>query len=76
MSNTPAKRKDTLLDAINKCKSISQLFELVRSENIDIRMQTLCSASSIPPKDTASADSEDNPLEKLKEAVALAVKSS
>lgn len=67
-------KKAQLLKAVDSCSSIAELFELVRKENIDIRMQTLCSASCIPPRpvtfdpaDTAS------PLLKLKEAVRLAV---
>ncbi len=72
MSNTSAKNKESLLAAIDRCEGIHDLFELVKSENIDIRMQTLGTASSIPPKDT-DATSEENPLIKLKEMVSLAV---
>ncbi len=69
-----AEKKHQLLCAVDSCNSISELFELVRKENIDIRMQTLCSASCIPPK-PVSFDPADttSPLEKLKNAVSLAV---
>lgn len=72
-----ADKKKELLKAVDNCQSISELFELVRKEHIDIRMQTLCSASCIPPKpinfDPADAVA---PLVKLKSAVRFAVEIS
>ena len=72
-----AEKKAEILNAVNNCNSIAELFELVRKENINIRMQTLCSASCIPPK-PVSFDPADtvSPLVKLKEAVRIAVEIS
>ena len=70
-------KKAQLLSAVDSCESIAELFELVRKEQIDIRMQTLCSASCIPPR-PISFDPADtvSPLVKLKRAVRLAVEIS
>lgn len=68
------KSKAELLLAIDECSSISEIFELVRDEQIDIRMQTLCSASCIPPKVlTFDSTVQENPLQKLKDLVCLAI---
>lgn len=69
-----ADKKSDLLKAVDNCSSIAELFELVRKERIDIRMQTLCSASCIPPKPiTFDPADKVSPLIKLKGAVRLAV---
>lgn len=68
------KSKEELLRSIDCCSSIADIFELVRNEQIDIRMQTLCSASCIPPKMlTFDNTSEETPLQRLKALVSLAV---
>ena len=67
--------KDELLKRIDNCQSIVELFELVKNENIDMRMQTLCSASNIPPKMlTYDSSSTESPLERLRAVVRLAAK--
>lgn len=72
-----AEKKAELLHAVDSCSSIAELFELVRKEHIDIRMQTLCSASCIPPKPISFDPSDTvSPLVKLKSAVRLAVEIS
>lgn len=72
-----ADKKAELLSAVDSCETIAELFELVRNKNIDIRMQTLCSASCIPPKPiNYDPTSTVAPLEKLKRAVRFAVEIS
>ena len=67
------KRKE-LLSAVDSCETISELFELVKEEHIDIRMQTLCSASCIPPKPITYDPADTTaPLTKLKRAVRFAI---
>lgn len=66
--------KEELLKAIHDCTNIAELFALVKSKNIDMRMQTLCSASNIPPKllEYDSQASIEDPLIRLKKVVSLA----
>lgn len=67
-------QKEELIKRIDECQSIAELFELVKKENIDMRMQTLCSASNIPPKMlTYDATSTETPLDRLRTVVRLAV---
>lgn len=66
--------KNELLRKIDNCETISDLFALVKEENIDMRMQTLCSASNIPPKMlTYDPTSDESPLERLRKVVRLTV---
>lgn len=69
------KTKEALLRQVDACSSIAELFMLVKTENIDMRMQTLCSASNIPQKllEYNSAASIEDPLVRLKQVVRLAV---
>ncbi|MBE6738083.1 MAG: hypothetical protein IKB72_04485 [Ruminococcus sp.] len=63
-----------LLEEVDNCSTISELFELVRNEKIDIRMQTLCSASNIPPKMfNHDPESMEPAFERLKKLVKLAI---
>ena len=65
--------REELLRRIDNCQSIAELFELVKKENIDMRMQTLCGASNIPPKMlTYDASSTETPLQRLRAVVRLA----
>ncbi len=71
--NSKNPQKEQIMDSIRSCTSIGELFEIVRKEQIDIRMQTLCSASSVPAKDlTFLSDEDTSPLDRLKAAVLLA----
>lgn len=71
------KSKPELLAAIDNCVSISQLFALVQHEDIDIRMQSLSSASCIPLKvPDINASSMNSPLDRLKTAVRNAVEAT
>ncbi|MBR3971492.1 MAG: hypothetical protein IKJ83_01200 [Ruminococcus sp.] len=66
--------KNELLNKIDGCETIADLFALVQEENIDMRMQTLCSASNIPPKMlTYDPTSTESPLERLRKVVRLTV---
>lgn len=68
--------KKELLVKIDSCETIADLFALVKEENIDMRMQTLCSASNIPPKMlTYDPTSAESPLERLRKVVKLSVES-
>lgn len=69
------KSKEELLREVANCTTISELFVLVKKENIDMRMQTLCSASNIPPRllDYDSAVSIEDPLIRLRKVVSLAI---
>ncbi len=67
-------RTHYLLRKLELCGTIAELFELVRSEKIDIRMQTLCSASNIPPKMfNHDPESLEPPFERLKKLVKIAI---
>lgn len=69
--------KAQLFDAIDKCDSIAEIFSLVKQADIDIRMQTLCSASCVPPKElSADYSSPEEALQRLKEAVRFAIEST
>ncbi|MBQ3073709.1 MAG: hypothetical protein IJD19_03400 [Ruminococcus sp.] len=64
------KTKDELIKAIDECKSISQLFALVQHEQIELRMQSMCSASNLPPRTpNIPRDPSESPLQRLKDAV-------
>lgn len=73
-SKAPKSREELLREVAN-CTTISELFVLVKKENIDMRMQTLCSASNIPPRllDYNSAVSIEDPLIRLRKVVSLAI---
>ena len=67
-------RTQYLLKKLEECSSISELFEFVRNEKIDIRMQTLCSASNIPPKIfNHDPDNLEPAFDRLKKLVKLAI---
>lgn len=68
--------KEELLRAVTEVKSISELFALVQKENIDIRMHSFKSASSLPPKLFNLEDTETSPLDKLKFAVKSAIENT
>lgn len=74
-NNRSGLSREELLNAIDSCTTIADIFTLVKSENIDMRMQTLCSASNIPPKllEYDSSASIEDPLVRLKKVVSLAV---
>lgn len=67
--------KQELLCAIDKCKSIGELFELVKTQDINMRMHTLRTASNVPPKrlEIRSFPEGTSYLDKLKAAVKLTV---
>ena len=72
----PDSKKD-LLKRIDSCETIAELFEIVRTENIDMRMQTLCSASNIPPKMlTYDPSCTESPLDRLRTVVRLAAENN
>ncbi len=70
------KNKSELLEAVEECKSISQLCALVRHEGITIQMQCLPGASNIPKKNLPTGEMVVNsPLDNLKDRVRNAVES-
>ncbi len=62
-----------LLNAVDRVESISELFLLVQTEKIDIRMHSFTSASNLPPKMLDLTDTQVSPLDKLKFAVKSAI---
>lgn len=69
------KSKQELLRAVDRCRTISQLFDLVRQEEINMSMHTLPGASNIPPKrlEIRNLDPGASPLDRLKAAVRMTV---
>lgn len=68
--------KNELLLAVDRCKSIGELFSLVKNQDINMRMHTLSGASNVPAKrlEIRSFPEGTTYLDKLKEAVKLTVK--
>lgn len=68
--------KSELLEAVDNCKNIGELFALVKNQDINMRMHTLPSASNIPAKrlEIRSFPEGTSYLDKLKAAVKLTVK--
>ena len=64
--------KEQLIRAIQICPTIDKLFELVKNEQIVIRMKSFGSASSLPAK-RLEPDPGVSPLDRLKEQVMDAV---
>lgn len=70
--------KEELLVAIDKAKSIGELFALVKHQQINMRMHSLPQASNIPPKrlEIRSFPPNTSYLDKLKAAVKLTVENT
>ena len=70
--------KQQLLRAVDRAKSISDLFKLVREQDINMRMRTLPGASNIPPKKLELSSFPPNTphLDRLKAAVRLTVENT
>ena len=70
--------KDKLLAAIDKAKSIGDLFKLVKEQDINMRMHTLPSASNVAPKrlELRSFPPGTTHLDRLKAAVRLTVENT
>ena len=67
--------KKQLLLAIDKAECISDLFKLVREQDINMRMRTLPGASNLAPKrmELGTFPPETSHLDRLKTAVKLTV---
>lgn len=70
--------KSQLLRAIDKAKSIADLFKLVKEQDINMRMHTLPSASNVAPKrmELRSFPPDSTHLDRLKAAVRLTVENT
>ncbi len=68
--------KSQLLVAVDNAKTIADLFELVKTQDINMRMHTLPGASNIPAKrlEIRSFPPNTSYLDKLKAAVKLTIK--
>lgn len=68
--------KSQLLDAVDDAKTIADLFELVKTQDVNMRMHTLPGASNIPAKrlEIRSFPPNTSYLDKLKAAVKLTIK--
>ena len=70
--------KQHLLRAIDKAETISDLFKLVREQNINMRMHTLPSASNVAPKrlELRNFPPDTTHFDRLKAAVKLTVENT
>ena len=70
--------KEEILAAIDKAKSIGDLFKLVKEQDINMRMHTLPSASNVAPKrlELRSFPPGTTHLDRLKAAVRLTVENT
>ena len=68
--------KSQLLVAVDNAKTIADLFELVKTQDINMRMHTLPGASNIPAKrlEIRSFPPNTSYLDKLKAAVKMTIK--
>ncbi|MGN1130934.1 MAG: hypothetical protein ACI4Q8_06225 [Ruminococcus sp.] len=68
--------KSQLLMAVDNAKNIADLFELVKTQDINMRMHTLPGASNIPAKrlEIRSFPPNTSYLDKLKAAVKMTIK--
>lgn len=68
--------KSQLLEAVDNAKTIADLFELVKTQDVNMRMHTLPGASNIPAKrlEIRSFPPNTSYLDKLKAAVKLTIK--
>lgn len=72
------KNTQSLLKEVDECKTLADVYTLVRDRNIDVRMRSLTSASNIPriPLDTKTVTSPEQYLENIKNAVKDAIRSN
>lgn len=70
--------KRQLLRAIDKAKTISDLFKLVKEQNINMRMHTLPSTSNVAPKrlELSTFPPNTSHFDRLKAAVKLTVENT
>ena len=70
--------KNQILRAIDKAKTISDLFKLVKEQDINMRMHTLPGASNVAPKrmELRSFPPDTSHFDRLKAAVKLTVEST
>lgn len=70
--------KNALLSRIDHCKSISELFEVIKEEELVVRMNCLPGASNIPPKkpNTGYGTRQTEFLERLKRSVMMQIEES
>ena len=68
--------KSQLIVAVDNAKTIADLFELVKTQDINMRMHTLPGASNIPAKrlEIRSFPPNTSYLDKLKAAVKMTIK--
>ena len=71
-------RKTELLSAIDRAKTIADLFKLVKEQDINMRMHTLPSASNVAPKrlEIRTFPPNFSHLDRLKAAVRLTVENT
>lgn len=81
MEKKPVKKKrskNALLSRIDHCKTISELFDVIKEEGIVVRMQCLPGASNIPSKksNTGYGTRQTEFLERLKRSVMMQIEDS
>ncbi len=78
MAKKKKMNKQQILRAVDKAKTISDLFKLVKEQDINMRMHTLPSASNVAPKklELRSFPLGTTHLDRLKAAVKLTVENT
>ncbi|MCR5652689.1 MAG: hypothetical protein K6F88_02715 [Ruminococcus sp.] len=78
MAKKKKMNKQQLLRAVDKAKSIADLFKLVKEQDINMRMHTLPSASNVAPKrmELRTFPPNTSHLDRLKAAVRLTVENT
>ena len=78
MAKKKKMNKRQLLRAVDKAKTISELFKLVREQDINMRMHTLPGASNIAPKklELRTFPPNTSHLDRIKAAVKLTVENT
>lgn len=70
------KTQPQLIEAIDNCRSLSQLFALIQHENITLQMHSQPGASNLTPKKLGAKEiisKKDTPFERLRQQVKKAV---
>lgn len=76
VSGYKRKSKEELINEIDKCTSLSQLFALIQHEGIVLQMHSQSGASNLKPKAldrSEVTDKKDNSFERFKAEVRKAV---
>lgn len=62
-----------LFKAIDACTTLSELFDLIKRENIVVQMHSQSGASNLKPRKLSPVDTKEPPLERLKKEIKNAI---